>query len=95
MTSTRNKLAELGRQLKARAAYYRALYGDPRTPLLARVLLWLAVAYALMPLDLIPDFLPVVGHLDDLVLIPALLWLALRWVPREVVADHRHLLEPS
>ena len=82
------RLAELGRALKTRIAYYRAIYRDPRTPLPARALLWLAVAYALLPFDLIPDFIPVVGHLDDLVIVPALVALALRLVPAEVKEAH-------
>jgi len=89
MMPLRAKLAELGRQLKAQVAYYRALYCDPRTPLVARVLLWCAVAYALLPFDLIPDFIPVIGHLDDLVIIPAIVILALRMVPVEVKVEHR------
>ncbi len=86
---TRSRLAELGRQLKLHAAYYRALYRDPRTPLPARALLWLAIGYALMPFDLIPDFIPVIGHLDDLIIIPALVFLALSMVPTDVKEEHR------
>ena len=86
------KLAELGRQLKLRVAYYRAVCRDPRTPWLARALLWLAVGYAAMPFDLIPDFLPVIGHLDDLVVIPALVVLAMKMVPPEVKEEHRRRL---
>ncbi len=89
---TRSRLAELGRQLKLHAAYYRALYRDPRTPLPARALLWLAVGYALMPFDLIPDFIPVIGHLDDLIIIPALVLLALAMVPAAVKDEHRKAL---
>ena len=88
MAAALPKLSELGRALKTRVAYYRAIYRDPRTPLPARALLWLAVAYALLPFDLIPDFIPVVGHLDDLVIIPALVLLALRLVPNEVKEEH-------
>jgi uncharacterized membrane protein YkvA (DUF1232 family) len=87
MTST-SRLAELGRAVRTRVRYYRALYRDPRTPLAARLLLWLAVGYTLMPFDLIPDFIPVIGHLDDLVIVPALVLLALRLVPEEVKQEN-------
>jgi uncharacterized membrane protein YkvA (DUF1232 family) len=62
---------------------------DPRTPWYARVLAAAVVAYALSPLDLIPDFIPVLGYLDDLILVPAGIALVLRLVPAEVMADCR------
>lgn len=89
---SRSRLAELGRHLKLHAAYYRALYRDPRTPLFARALLWLALGYALMPFDLIPDFIPVIGHLDDLIIIPAIVLLALQIIPASVKEEHRKAL---
>lgn len=61
----------------------------PDTPLLPKVICILAAAYALSPIDLIPDFIPVLGHLDDLILVPALIWLALRLMPPPVVASCR------
>lgn len=54
---------------------------DPRTPLLAKLIVVLTVGYALSPIDLIPDFIPIVGYLDDLLLLPAGIWLAIRLVP--------------
>lgn len=62
---------------------------DPRTPWPARLLALAVAAYALSPIDLIPDFVPVLGHLDDLVLVPVGLWLVLRLVPAQVLADAR------
>lgn len=62
---------------------------DPRTPWCAKLLVAAVVAYALSPIDLIPDFLPVVGYLDDLVLIPIGLAAARRLVPRDVLEDCR------
>jgi uncharacterized membrane protein YkvA (DUF1232 family) len=72
--------------------YYRAAR-DPRTPWLARAVALATVAYALSPLDLIPDVIPVVGYLDDLLLVPAGLLLARRLIPDEVIEAHRDALE--
>ena len=61
----------------------------PRTPKLAK---WLAgglLAYALSPIDLIPDFIPVVGHLDDAIILPCGVWLLWRLVPEDVRAECR------
>lgn len=57
----------------------------PATPLLAKLLCVVAVAYALSPIDLIPDFIPILGLLDELILLPAMIWLAVRLLPEQVV----------
>jgi uncharacterized membrane protein YkvA (DUF1232 family) len=64
-------------------------YRDPRTPWCAKVFALLVVAYAFSPIDLIPDFIPVLGYLDDLIIIPAGISLALRMVPKDVMAECR------
>ncbi len=64
-------------------------YRDPRVSWAARVWAACVVAYALSPIDLIPDFIPVLGYLDDLLLIPLGIALALRMIPPEVMADSR------
>jgi uncharacterized membrane protein YkvA (DUF1232 family) len=71
---------------------------DPRTPWTARALVLLIVGYALSPIDLVPDFIPVLGYLDDLIIIPAGIALALRLIPAEVMTDARrkaHLEPPG
>jgi uncharacterized membrane protein YkvA (DUF1232 family) len=57
---------------------------DARVPILAKVLIGAVVAYAASPIDLIPDFIPVIGYLDDLLVLPLGIWLSIRLVPREV-----------
>ena len=61
----------------------------PRTPWQAKALCIFVVGYALSPIDLIPDFVPVLGYLDDVLLLPGLIWLAIRMLPAEVVAACR------
>src|SRR4051812_32163134 len=62
---------------------------DPRTPWYAKLLVAGCVAYVLTPVDLIPDWIPVIGFIDDLVLVPLALAFAVRFVPPEVLADCR------
>lgn len=57
---------------------------DPRVSWLAKIMIGLVVAYALSPVDLIPDFIPIVGYLDDLLLLPIGFWLAIRMIPNAV-----------
>ena len=62
---------------------------DPRTPWYARAFALAVAAYALSPIDLIPDFIPVLGYLDEVILLPPAILLAIRMVPPEVMAEHR------
>jgi uncharacterized membrane protein YkvA (DUF1232 family) len=62
---------------------------DPRTPWYARLVVGLVVAYAFSPIDLIPDFIPVLGLLDDLVLVPLGIALAIRLIPAPILAESR------
>jgi uncharacterized membrane protein YkvA (DUF1232 family) len=82
-----DKLKQIAHKLKAEFEFYRRLQQHPQTPLLAKALLWLAIGYLLMPFDLIPDFLPVIGQLDDLVIIPLLLYAALKLTPQYVITE--------
>src|SRR6266480_4825929 len=80
---------ELAKSFKRELTVYRRVLADPRTPINAKVFLGLAVGYLCMPFDLIPDFIPVLGHLDDVVIVPALVYAALRLIPQDLVAEHR------
>jgi uncharacterized membrane protein YkvA (DUF1232 family) len=71
---------------------YRRVLRDERTPPRAKLFLSLAIAYVCMPFDLIPDFIPVIGHLDDAIIVPALVIMALRSVPADVISEHRRLV---
>ena len=62
---------------------------DPRVPWYAKALAIAVAAYALSPIDLIPDFIPVVGYLDDLIILPLGIWLVVRLIPDEVMAEYR------
>lgn len=64
---------------------------DPRVPWYAKVLAVVVVGYALSPIDLIPDFIPVLGYLDDLILVPLGIVLVIRLIPPEIMAEHREL----
>lgn len=75
------------------ALYFAAR--DPRTPLVAKLLAAVVVAYALSPIDLIPDFIPVIGLLDDLVLLPIGIAILLRLIPPEAMADARARAEAA
>ena len=83
-------------RLKATATRLRrelfALYlaaRDPRTPWYAKAVVACVVAYALSPIDLIPDFIPVLGYVDDLLLLPLGIYLALKIIPQQVLAESR------
>jgi uncharacterized membrane protein YkvA (DUF1232 family) len=77
------------RTIKQEIQVYQRVLRDSRTPWYAKAVLGLAVGYLLLPFDLIPDFIPVLGQLDDLLIVPGLVWLALKLIPPEVVDECR------
>lgn len=83
------QLKQRARQLKAETYALYLAYRDPRVPWYAKVVVACVVAYALSPIDLIPDFVPILGYLDDLIIVPAGIRLALRLIPIEVMQECR------
>jgi len=83
------RLKSLARRFKHELRVYQLVLKDRRTPPLAKWLLGAAVAYALSPVDLIPDFIPVLGHLDDLVILPLLVITAVKLIPPAVIEECR------
>lgn len=85
-------LQTLKTKAKEMKSLLRVLYWacqDERTPWYTRVLIALVLSYAVSPIDLIPDFIPVLGYLDDLILIPAGIALAIKLIPEEVIVEYR------
>lgn len=83
------RLKAWARRLKAETLVLALAAGHPGTPWYAKLLVVAVVAYALSPIDLIPDFIPVLGYLDELILLPLGIALAVRLVPPEVMAECR------
>lgn len=83
------RLRDWAREMKrdVHALYLAAR--DPRVPWYAKAVALAVAAYALSPIDLIPDFIPVLGHLDDVIIVPLGIVLAVRLIPAEVLAEHR------
>ncbi len=82
-------LKSRARALKNEAFAVYLAAKDPRTPWYAKALIFFVVAHTFSPIDLIPDFIPVLGYLDDLIITPGGLWLAVRLIPPEVMEEAR------
>ncbi len=82
-------LKRRARRLRTETYALYFAYRDPRVPWYAKVFMGAVIGYALSPVDLVPDFIPVLGYLDDLIIVPAGVYLALKMVPREVMEECR------
>ena len=82
-------LKQRAQRLKVEVYALYLAYKDPRVPLYARIFAACVVGYAFSPIDLIPDFIPVLGYLDDLIIVPAGIVLALKMIPASVMAECR------
>ncbi len=86
---TVERLKRWARGLKAELYALYLAYKDPRVPLHAKVFTAVVVGYAFSPIDLIPDPIPILGYLDDLLLVPLGIAIAVRMIPPHVLAEHR------
>ena len=83
------RILHWARNLRSEIAVVYVAARDPRVPWYAKLVAAAVAAYALSPIDLIPDFIPIAGHLDDAIIVPLGLWLAIRLIPPAVLADIR------
>lgn len=83
------KLKERAKRLKSDIPAIFIALKDKDTPLIAKIFAAVTVAYALSPVDLIPDFIPVLGYLDDLIILPALAALTIKCIPKEKLEECR------
>lgn len=83
------KLKDKVRKLKAEIQVLIFAYSDKRTPLLAKLVIGLTVGYLLSPIDLVPDFIPVLGILDDLIIVPLLIMWSIRLIPKNILEEAR------
>lgn len=82
-----NQLKTWAKGLKKNIYVLYLAYKDPRVPWYAKVFTICVVAYAFSPIDLIPDFIPILGYLDDIILVPLGIMLALKMIPKDVIAE--------
>lgn len=90
---TLTKLKNYARKLKQNVFVLYLSYKDKRVPWYARLVAILVVAYAFSPIDLIPDFIPVLGYLDDLIIVPLGISLALKLIPSYIMEENREKAE--
>jgi uncharacterized membrane protein YkvA (DUF1232 family) len=83
------RLKEMAHHLKMETYALYLTYRDPRTPWYAKVWTLFVVAHTFSPIDLIPDFIPILGYLDDIIITPIGIWLALKMIPAEVMTEAR------
>ncbi len=77
-------LKERAKSLKIQIPTIYLVLKDKETPLLPKILAFITIAYALSPIDLIPDFIPVLGYLDDIILLPLFIALTIKYIPKDV-----------
>lgn len=83
------KLRDFYRKSKSETLLYRLVLKDPRTPRMGKILLGIALFYFFFPFDILPDFIPVLGQLDEIIIIPILILIARSFIPKEIIEENR------
>ena len=83
------RFKERARLLKREITAIYYAYKDPEVPLFPKILIIITIGYALSPIDLIPDFIPVLGYLDDIIILPALIALSIKLIPNNIMIQCR------
>ena len=83
------KWKEKVKKLKQEIYTLYLAYKDPRVPWYAKIFIAIIVGYAISPIDLIPDFIPIIGYSDDLILLPLGILLSIKMIPKEVIEEYR------
>lgn len=87
------RIKHWARQLKKQVLVLYLAYKDPRVSIFAKIFVAIIVAYAFSPIDLIPDFIPILGYLDDVILIPLGIYFALKLIPNEVIIEYTEIAQ--
>jgi uncharacterized membrane protein YkvA (DUF1232 family) len=87
------KIKEKAKNLKSDVFILYYLLKHKRTPLLAKILIFITIGYIASPVDLIPDFIPVLGYLDDLIIVPVLVFLSYKLIPKEIISEVRSFVK--
>ncbi|OQA75813.1 MAG: hypothetical protein BWY32_03203 [bacterium ADurb.Bin243] len=87
------RLAEMAKSIKRDLVVVYYAYRHPLVGVMPKILIFTALAYALSPIDLIPDFIPVIGFLDDILIVPVLIYLSLLFIPEDIMLECRQKAE--
>lgn len=86
-----NKIKEKSKKIKENLSLLYIAYKHPRTPWYAKLTTIITISYALSPIDLIPDFIPVLGYLDDIIIVPAGIALSLKLIPSHIIDECKNM----
>ncbi|MFH1238132.1 MAG: DUF1232 domain-containing protein [archaeon] len=82
-------MKKIAKKIKTEIKVYKGVLNDKRTPKLEKILLGAGIAYSLSPIDIIPDFIPILGYVDDIILVPLLIFIGLKFIPRKIIKKYR------